>query len=153
MRKHRHDVEAGERGHLVSIDGGLGKVEGEDAFDQDNGKENSRAQDGEQTRQLHRPSGSLDEREEKDDGGHPVELYNCTQYPLPVALIIESVHEPIIGVHSHTSGQAATHFPGAMRPILFAPGSVNHRLPSDPAVIPWGWLPDVGTANSVNHRL
>src|SRR6266702_8090406 len=38
---------------------------------------------------------------------------------------------------------------GVMRPIRFPASSVNHRLPSGPAVIPWGLLPDEGTATSV----
>jgi len=35
-------------------------------------------------------------------------------------------------------------------PILFAVASVNHRLPSGPAVIDSGTLPLVGTGYSVN---
>src|SRR5437588_192668 len=36
-----------------------------------------------------------------------------------------------------------------IRPILFRLSSVNQRLPSGPAVIPWGELCPVGTENSV----
>ena len=34
-------------------------------------------------------------------------------------------------------------------PILLPPYSVNHRLPSGPAVIPSGWLPELGSVYSV----
>jgi hypothetical protein len=51
-----------------------------------------------------------------------------------------------------TGRQAANHFPGAMYPILFVPGSVNQRLPSGPVVIPWGLRTVVGSANSVILR-
>src|SRR3972149_3512757 len=37
----------------------------------------------------------------------------------------------------------------AIRPILFAPFSLNHRAPSGPAVMAPGPLPAVGRANSV----
>ncbi len=39
--------------------------------------------------------------------------------------------------------------PGVIRPILPAASSVNQRLPSGPAAMPTGWLPAVGTVNSV----
>lgn len=38
---------------------------------------------------------------------------------------------------------------GVMRPILLPPASVNQRLPSGPAVMPWGRLSVVGIGNSV----
>src|SRR5436309_2401970 len=38
---------------------------------------------------------------------------------------------------------------GVIRPMLFPLTSVNHRLPSGPAVIPRGALTAVGTGNSV----
>ena len=75
MVEERRPSEAKARGicgYIKKVSGredrGLGKVQGEDAFDQDNGEQDSRPQDREQTCQLHRRPGSLDEREEKDHG-------------------------------------------------------------------------------------
>src|SRR5881397_729415 len=93
MRKYRHDVEAGERGYLMSIDCGLGKVESEDTFDQDNGKKDGRAQDGEQTCKPQRLPRSLDEREEKDDGEQcACRLKPGAQEPQVVILLRDADH-------------------------------------------------------------
>src|SRR5260370_41535911 len=53
--------------------------------------------------------------------------------PLPAVGIANSVTTPLV----------------VMRPILLAPFSVNHRLPSGPAVMPAGLLVSVGVGNSV----
>src|SRR5215470_12323358 len=47
------------------------------------------------------------------------------------------------------ANSVTTPLTGLIRPILLAPFSVNHRLPSGPAVMPAGLLASVGMGNSV----
>jgi hypothetical protein len=53
---------------MMSVRGCLGEVHGEDAFDQNDGEQDSRPEDREHTRQPRRASGPVDERKEEDDG-------------------------------------------------------------------------------------